>query len=155
MAMSDLYSVSLIEHNANPDYKYEMEHPTCSHQGVNPTCGDELVLQVRMGDDGKIAEASFTGHGCAVSQASADMMADAVVGLTPQEARDLAHLFGKMIRGEETDPSKLEQLGEAECLQSVSHMPSRVKCAELAWRTLDEMMADPTASGKKKPVSTE
>ena len=154
MAMSDLYSVSLIEHNANPDYKYEMECPTCSHQGINPSCGDELVLQVRLADDGTIAEASFTGHGCAVSQASADMMADAVTGQTPERARELCHLFGQMIRGEETDPARLEELGEAECLQSVSHMPSRVKCAELAWRTMDEMLAD-TASGAREATTTE
>ena len=154
MAMSDLYSVSLIEHNANPDYKYEMECPTCSHQGINPSCGDELVLQVRLADDGTIAEASFTGHGCAVSQASADMMADAVTGQTPERARELCHLFGQMIRGEETDPARLEELGEAECLQSVSHMPSRVKCAELAWRTMDEMLAD-TAPGAREANTTE
>ncbi len=140
MAMTDLYSAALIEHNANPDYKYEMENATCEHEGINPTCGDELKLQVRLGEDGTIAEASFTGHGCAVSQASADMMADAVIGLTPREARDMCHLFGRMVRGEESDPEALEELGDACCLQSVSHMPSRVKCAELAWRTLDEML---------------
>ena len=154
MAMSDLYSASLIEHNANPDYKYEMEHATHEHMGVNPTCGDELKLQVRLGDDGTIAEASFTGHGCAVSQASADMMADAVIGLTPEQARELCKTFERMVRGEESDPAVLEELGEAECLQSVSHMPSRVKCAELAWRTLDEMLgAD--ASGKSEATTTE
>ena len=154
MAMSDLYSASLIEHNANPDYKYEMECATCEHMGVNPTCGDELKLQVRLADDGTIAEASFTGHGCAVSQASADMMADAVVGLTPEKARELCETFTRMVRGEETDPAVLEELGEAECLQSVSHMPSRVKCAELAWRTLDEMLgAD--VSGSSTATTTE
>lgn len=147
MAMTDLYSASLIEHNANPDYKYEMEGATCEHMGVNPTCGDELKLQVRLADDGTIAEASFTGHGCAVSQASADMMADAVIGLTPEKARELCHLFGQMVRGEQSDPEVLEELGEAECLQSVSHMPSRVKCAELAWRTLDEMLGSEAPAG--------
>ncbi|MBS5450198.1 MAG: SUF system NifU family Fe-S cluster assembly protein [Coriobacteriia bacterium] len=154
--MTDLYSASLIEHNANPDYKYEMEHATCEHMGVNPTCGDELKLQVRLADDGTIAEASFTGHGCAVSQASADMMADAVIGLEPEKARELCHLFGKMVRGEESDPAKLEELGDAECLQSVSHMPSRVKCAELAWRTLDEMLGSAAGStGSGEATTTE
>ena len=145
MAMNSnlgLYSPILIDHNANPDYRYEMECPTHTHQGVNPTCGDELVIQVRLADDGTIAEASFTGHGCAVSQASADMMADAVVGMTPEQARELCHLFGRMVRGEEKDEEALEELGDAAALQSVSHMPSRVKCAELAWRTLDEMLSD-------------
>lgn len=145
MGMTDLYTPILLDHNANPDYRYTIENPTHTHDGVNPTCGDELTIQVRLGEDGKISEASFTGHGCAVSQASADMMADAVIGKTPQEARALCHLFGQMVRGEEKDEEILDELGDATSLRDVSHMPSRVKCAELAWRTLDEMLSGTTS----------
>ncbi len=148
MGMTDLYTPVLLDHNANPDYKYTIENPTCSHDGVNPTCGDELTIQVRLADDGTIAEAAFTGHGCAVSQASADMMADTVIGMTPEEARKACQLFERMVRGEEKDQDALEELGDAACLKDVSHMPSRVKCAELAWHTLDEMFGDEAASGK-------
>ncbi len=153
MGMTDLYTPILLDHNANPDYKHDLADATCSHDGINPTCGDELNIKVRIGEDGRIADAAFTGHGCAVSQASADMMADTVIGLTPEEARDLCHLFGRMVRGEERDAEVLEDLGDAACLKDVSHMPSRVKCAELAWRTLDEMLADGGAS--EGPTSTE
>ena len=66
-----------------------------------------------------------------------------MVGETPEHARELCHLFGRMIRGEETDTSVLEELDEAAELESISHMPARVKCAELAWRTLDEMLGHP------------
>ena len=76
---------------------------TCSHEGVNPSCGDELTFYVRMADDGTIDEASYQGHGCAISQASADMMSDLMVGKTPEEAIGLCRLFGRMVRGEETD----------------------------------------------------
>lgn len=132
-----------MDHVSNPDYKYKMEDATYSHEGINPSCGDDLVLDVRLGDDGTIAEVSWTGSGCAVSQGSADMMSDLMVGETPEHARELCHLFGRMIRGEETDASVLEELDEAAELESISHMPARVKCAELAWRTLDEMLGRP------------
>ena len=150
-----VYSRALMDHVSNPDYKYKMDDPTLTHEGINPSCGDDLVLDVRLGDDGKISEVSCTGHGCAVSQGSADMMSDLMVGETPEDARKLCHLFGQMIRGEQKDPDTLDELDEASCLESISHMPARVKCAELAWRTLDEMLAHPEASERTSPTSTE
>lgn len=157
MANADggVYSRALMDHVSNPDYKYKMGDPSLTHEGINPSCGDDLVLDVRLGDDGKIAEVSWTGHGCAVSQGSADMMSDLMVGETPEDARKLCHLFGQMIRGEQKDPDTLDELDEASCLESISHMPARVKCAELAWRTLDEMLAHPEASERTSPTSTE
>ena len=84
-----------------PDYKYDLEGATIDeHEGVNPSCGDELVLKLRV-ENGVIEEAAFTGHVCAVSQASADMMADLVTGETVEEARRLCGLFMKMVKGEQ------------------------------------------------------
>ena len=138
--MGNIYSsTTFMEHSSHPDYKYEMECPTCSHEGINPSCGDELTLQLRV-ENNKIEEASFTGHGCAISQASADIMADLITGETVTEARRLAGLFLDMIRGEELSEEDLKDLAEAAQLQDISHMPARVKCAELAWRTLDGML---------------
>lgn len=133
---SSIYTAALMEHNAHPDYKYDMDAPTVSLDGVNPSCGDELVLALRV-EDGVIEEAAFTGHGCAVSQASADMMADLVTGETVEEARRLTSLFLSMVKGEELSSAELEDLDEAAELESISRMPARVKCAELAWRTLE------------------
>ena len=146
MAETGIYSQALMDHVAHPDYNYALDDATCSHEGVNPSCGDDLTLHVRLGADGTIEEASWTGTGCAISKASADMMSDLVEGRTVAEARDACALFGRMIRGEETGPDALAPLGEASCLESISHMPARVKCAELAWRTLDEMLAAPGAT---------
>ena len=140
MAGNDLYNAEFMDHVSHPDYKYEMEHPTYTHEGVNPSCGDELTFSVRLADDGTIAEAAFTGHGCAISQASADIMSDLMVDRTPVEAIELCQLFGRMIRGEETDDTVLEKLEDANLLHDIAHMPARVKCAELAWRTLEEML---------------
>ncbi len=133
---NSIYTAALMEHNAHPDYKYDMDAPTVALDGVNPSCGDELVLALRV-EDGVIEEAAFTGHGCAVSQASADMMADLVTGETVEEARRLTSLFFAMVKGEELSNDELEDLDEAAELKSISRMPARVKCAELAWRTLE------------------
>lgn len=139
--MGNIYtSTTFMEHNSHPDYKYEMDSPTHSHDGINPSCGDELTLMLRV-ENGVIEEASFTGHGCAISQASADIMADLITGETVGEAKRLSGLFLAMIRGEELSEDDFEDLDEAAQLKDISHMPARVKCAELAWRTLDGILS--------------
>lgn len=139
--VGNIYTAALMQHNSHPDYKYEMEGCTCSHEGVNPSCGDELTLQLRI-EDGVIEEASFVGSGCAVSQASADIMADLITGETVEEAKRLVGLFLGMIKGEALSEEDKEDLDEAAELESISRMPARVKCAELAWRTLEKLLAD-------------
>ena len=141
MAVTDLYNAEFMDHVSHPDYKYQMDEPTCTHDGVNPSCGDELTLSLRLRGD-RIEEAAFTGHGCAVSQASADMMADLVTGETVEEARRLCGLFMKMVKGETLTDEEKEDLDEAAQLESISHMPARVKCAELGWRTLSEIIGE-------------
>jgi nitrogen fixation NifU-like protein len=146
MEVASLYNAQFMDHVSHPDYKYELEGATHEHDGVNPSCGDELHLAIRLGADGRIEEAAYTGHGCAVSMASADMMSDLMVGKTPEEALALCDLFKGMITGDEKDEDKLEkELDEAALLKDVSHMPARVKCAQLAWRTLAEMLKNNTA----------
>ena len=141
MANGGVYTAALMEHNAHPDYKYELGDFTHQHEGVNPSCGDEMVLRLRLSADGTtIEEAAFTGQGCAVSQASSDIMAELVTGETVEEAKRLSKLFVRMIQGEELTDDEREDLDEAYELESISRMPARVKCAELAWRTLDSML---------------
>ena len=141
MAGANVYTAALMEHNAHPDYKYELDDFTHEHEGVNPSCGDEMVLKVRLSADGtSIEEAAFTGQGCAVSQASADIMAELITGETVEEAKRLSGLFVRMIQGEELSEDEQDDLDEAYELESISRMPARVKCAELAWRTLDSII---------------
>lgn len=138
--MENIYtSATFMEHAAHPDYKYSMENPTHSHNGINPSCGDDLTLHLNI-KDGVIEEASFTGSGCAISQASADIMAELITDETVEDAKHLAELFMRMIRGEELTQEELDNLDEATQLKDISRMPARVKCAELAWRTLDGML---------------
>lgn len=137
--MSNIYTAALMEHNTHPDYKYELENPTITLDGINPSCGDELTLSLRI-QDNIIEEAAFTGHGCAVSQASADMMADLITGENIDEAKRLMRLFLNMTKGDELSSQDLADLDEAAELQSIAKMPARVKCAQLAWRTLEAIL---------------
>ena len=139
MDTKELYREILNEHNVNPTHKKEMDSPTFCLECVNPSCGDQITLNLKIGDDGKIKDASFTGSGCAISQASVDMMADVVIGKTKEEALALADIFDRMIKGTVTE-EELESLDEAASLQDISHMPARVKCAMLGWRTIKEML---------------
>ncbi len=137
---ASLYNPQFMDHVNNPDYNYQLEDPTHVHEGVNPSCGDDLIFSIRLGEDGRIEEAAYQGHGCAISQASADMMSDLMIDKTPEEALELCDLFERMVRGEVEDEAELERLEDAALLCDIAHMPARVKCAELAWRTLSEML---------------
>ncbi len=114
-----------------------MEGANLTLEGVNPSCGDDIILNLKVEDD-TIVDGSFEGDGCAISQASADIMLDLVIGRKKDEALHLADLFMRMIKEGITEEEK-EELEEAGILESISHMPARVKCAVLGWRTLKEM----------------
>ena len=138
MDTKELYREILNEHNINPLHKKEMENPTMTLNGVNPSCGDDITLNLKIEGD-VVTDASFTGSGCAISQASCDMMSDVITGKSKETALKLAEIFDRMIKGEVSE-EELEDLDEAASLQDISHMPARVKCAMLGWRTMKEML---------------
>ena len=144
MELKDLYREIVNDHNINPLHKFEMEDPDLVLRGVNPSCGDDISLMLRI-KDGVITDASYTGCGCAISQASVDMMIDNVIGLTRDEALLRIEILLGMIEGTVTDEKKLEELDEAMYLSAISHMPARVKCAVLGWRTLKKILIENTA----------
>ncbi|MCR5782673.1 MAG: SUF system NifU family Fe-S cluster assembly protein [Clostridia bacterium] len=133
------YNEILTEHNINPAHKYSLENPKYMLEGVNPSCGDDIVLQLNTDDNGVITDGSFVGDGCAISQASADIMLDLIIGRTKEEALRLADIFVRMIKNQATE-DEIEELEEAGALRDISHMPSRVKCAVLGWHTLEEIL---------------
>ena len=137
MDTKELYREILNEHNINPSHKEPINNATLSLNGVNPSCGDNITLHLKLEND-VIVDAGFEGDGCAISQASVDMMIDLLIGKTKTEALSLAEIFDNMIKGTVTE-GQLEQLDEAAALQDISHMPARVKCAMLGWRTMKEM----------------
>ena len=134
-----IYSDILIDHNMHPTHRHDLPVCSCAHRGVNPSCGDDIELKLKI-ENGVITDGSYIGCGCAVSQASADIMLDLVIGKTLDEAKRLNDIFMKMIRGEITD-EELDELEDAAALKDIAHMPSRVKCAVLGWRTLTELIA--------------
>lgn len=136
MGLNSIYTEILTEHNNSNRNKHHIENPTRVLKGVNPSCGDEIELELRE-KDGVIEDAAFTGIGCAISQASASIMIDLIKGKSDEEALKLANTFFGMIKNEITDESQLEVLDEAIALKDISHMPARVKCAVLGWHTLE------------------
>lgn len=142
------YNEVLTEHNVRPAHKRALEGECFSLKGVNPSCGDDIVLNLKI-ENGVIVDGAFEGDGCAISQASADIMLDLVIGRTEEEALRLSDIFRRMIQGTARD-EEIEELEEAGALRDVSHMPARVKCAVLGWRTLDEILWNLDKAAKKR-----
>ena len=134
------YNEILIDHNMHPAHKHELPDADLEMRGYNPTCGDDITLRLKVAD-GVVVDGAFTGSGCAISQASADMMLDLVIGKPKEEALRLSDIFLRMIKSDVSD-EEIEELEEAGVLQDVSHMPARVKCAVLGWHTLEQLLED-------------
>ena len=134
--LENIYTELIAEHSQSKENRRALANATVKERGHNPSCGDEIILELEI-SDGVIKNAAFNGSGCAISQASTDMMIDLMRGKKIDEARRLAELFIGMIQGEVTDDAELEELDEAAALKNISTMPARVKCATLAWHTLD------------------
>ena len=138
MPSNTFYNEVLTDHNLHPGHKHDLPDANLVLEGVNPNCGDDIWLKLKV-EDGTITDGAFVGDGCAVSQASADMMLDLIIGKSKEEAMKLADIFFRMIKGEVSD-EELDQLEEASILKDVAHMPARVNCAVLGWRTMEEML---------------
>lgn len=137
--LTDVYNDIIMEHSMNSYNKKELEKCDLCEKGHNPNCGDEIELQVKMNGD-IIEDIAFSGHGCAISQASTSIMIDTLKGKTIKEAKQIIETFIGMIKREITDEKELEKLEEAIALKNVSNMPARVKCALLAWHTMEDMI---------------
>ena len=134
----NFYNEILTEHNMHPDYKHELENADLRLEGVNPNCGDDIWLELKLDGD-VIVDGAYPGDGCAISQASADIMLGLIIGKTREEALGLSDIFTRMIKGEASD-EEIDSLDEASALRDIAHMPARVKCAVLGWHTLDELL---------------
>jgi len=144
--MEQIYKTVIVERSRTPKHRGELDDPAVRQEGLNPSCGDELLLSLRIGEGDRVEAARFHGQGCAISQASADLMIDAILGATRDEARDVARRFKGMIRGE-IDPADAN-LGELRALEGIRQLHARVKCATLPWTTLEAALA-----GQESPAS--
>ena len=145
MALDELYTAVIGEHSRSPENRGTLAASTVRERGHNPSCGDEITLELEIAD-GIIKDGAFTGVGCAISQASTDIMIELMRGKTVEEAHRLAQLFISMIKREVTDDAVLEELDEAVALKNISNMPARVKCAVLAWHTLEDVLKEEQTS---------
>ena len=128
------YNEILTDHNLHPLHKEKLPDANLVLEGVNPSCGDDIILQLKV-EDGQVVDGAFEGSGCAISQASADIMLDLIIGKSEEEARHLADLFLRMIKGEAGENGIEELEGKPAPWSDASHMPARVKCAVLGWQT--------------------
>lgn len=137
MELNELYTDIITEYAADKGHWHPLENADVTLRGVNPSCGDEISLQLQI-KDGVIKQVGLTGSGCAISSASASVLAEMMEGTELEEAKRLVQLFLGMIRGEAKPEEELEELEDAVAFRGISKMPARTKCAVLAWHTLEE-----------------
>ncbi len=145
--LTDVYNDLIMEHSMNSYNKKKLEGADYSEIGHNPNCGDEITLELKLNGN-KIEDMAFTGHGCAISQASTSIMIDTLRGKTIEEAKEIIKTFIEMIKRETTDEEQLKKLEDAIAFKNVSNMPARVKCALLAWHTIEDMLNKNDKNGK-------
>lgn len=141
MNLDSVYTELIMEHNKSKRNRRNLERCNMKYKGVNPSCGDEIELEFLV-EDGIIKDVSYTGQGCAISQASTSIMIDLIKGKTVQEALELGDVFIGMIKKEDIDEEKLMELEDALAFQNISNMPARVKCAVLGWHTLKQLKGE-------------
>lgn len=146
--LTALYQDIIIDHNKSPRNFGELPQPRREADGYNPLCGDRLSVYLTL-DGERIENVSFNGSGCAISVASASLMTEALKGKTIAEADTLFNHMHAMLTGTDQPEGEVE-LGKLEALAGVRAYPSRVKCATLAWHTVQSAL-----SNEHKPVSTE
>jgi nitrogen fixation NifU-like protein len=154
--LEDLYREIILDHYRTPRNRGELPTPPAVvAQGHNPLCGDEITVYLHVDDD-RVSDVKVAGQGCSISQSSASMMSQAIMGKSVPEVRALVRRFKSMMSIEEASgdedagpPDADVQLGDLEALQGVVKFPVRIKCATLAWNTLLESLheaaADPSS----------
>ncbi len=147
--LRELYQELVLDHGKKPRNYRPMDEPYRHSVGYNPVCGDKLSLFVRVNESDVVEDVSFQGTGCAISTASASLLTEALKGKTATEAMDLMRQFTAMLIDPENDTDP-DALGKLAVFEGVKDFPVRVKCATLAWRTLEAAL-----DGRDTPVTTE
>lgn len=141
--LESLYKEVILDHYKRPRNRGSLD-PAIEQEGLNPSCGDELQLFLQV-KNGHVHDVKFTGVGCAISQSSASLMTQAIMGKPLEEVRQISAKFKAMIHGEEPD----ESLGDLKLLQGISKLHARVKCATLAWVTLEQALSKVDEANEK------
>ena len=147
--LDEVYNDLIMEHSMNSYNKKKLKSADFCELGHNPNCGDEISLELKLNEN-IIEDMAFTGHGCAISQASTSIMIDTLKGKSVDEAKEIIKTFIEMIKREIKSEEELEKLEDAVAFKNISNMPARVKCVLLAWHTLEDMINKGEQSGEIK-----
>ncbi len=145
----DLYREIILEHYKSRRNRGQVEGATSTSEGFNPSCGDDLELSIKV-DDGVVSDLRYEGQGCSICCASADMLCEAIKGRTVEEARDLLARFNGMLTANRS-PDFPEEASDLEAMQGVKNFPVRIKCALLAWKTLEGMLDGKAVNQEASP----
>ena len=145
--IDNIYNDLIMEHSMNSYNKKKLSDISYEQMGHNPNCGDEISLQIKLNDN-IIEDMAFSGHGCAISLSSTSIMIDTLKGKTIEQAKEIIKTFIKMIKREETNEENLKKLEDAIAFKNISNMPARVKCALLAWHTIEDILNRNEENGK-------
>ena len=137
MDLSDLYQELILDHNRSPRNRRHLEKASRSAMGYNPLCGDKVTIELMLDEQGTIVDIAFDGTGCAISTASASLMTEAVKGKTPDEVKAIYDTFHGEVTEKPVQGERKVELGKLVALTGVRKYPARVKCATLAWHTLN------------------
>jgi len=148
--LEELYQEVILDHSRRPRNFGDLADAAVRVHGDNPACGDEIHLGVKFGTDGGLQDIKFTGHGCAISQASASLMTAKLKGKSRAEATEMLRAFHDLVTDETAEAPKM--LGDLRLLQGVRKFPQRVKCAMLAWRAVEQALQQSTG---ESTISTE
>jgi len=139
--LEDLYREIILDHYRYPRNRGHLDHPDLSAEGMNPFCGDEITIELKLNGAGQVKEVVFRGRGCSISQASVSMLTEKIKGKTLDETLQLSNLFKDVMHGKELSQEELEQLGDLVALEGVRKFPIRIKCALLGWAALEEVLS--------------
>jgi nitrogen fixation NifU-like protein len=151
----DLYRETILDHYHNPRNNGTIDNASATVEGVNPLCGDELTLYIKLTAEGMIEDVKLEAHGCSINTASGSMMSEAILGQSVERAQQIIEDFKTMMLNKEEDVAFEDELEELEALRGVKKYPVRIKCALLPWNTLLEGLetAGASASTKKEGSS--
>ncbi len=135
-----LYGASIMDHYRSPRHRPSLASADIESEEFNPFCGDRVILQLKLDDAGRIAQVSSRSEGCSIIQATASMMAEALLGKNLEQVAALDQAFRAMMRGEGLDRESAPELGDLVAMQVVREYPVRIKCALLPWLALEEGM---------------
>ena len=139
--LDDLYEAIILDHYRSPRNTAPVESPDIDLEVNNPFCGDEIQIQMKVEGDA-VSQVGITGRGCAISQASASLLAELVEGKTASEVQASVSAFRRLLKGEEVTEEEHELLGDIEALSGVRKFPVRIKCALLSWVGLDDALKE-------------